>query len=97
MQGMAAHTNTRYYGSRMTDETRESRSFTRDEMKRIRDMLSTDDMPQVCPRCGGQLLLKGPVAGGGSIGFVWRAACEKCDLTNFVAESVARAHDDLET
>ena len=81
----------------MTEEAPDTASFTRDEMKQIRHMLSTDDVPQVCPRCGGQLQLKGPVAGGGSIGFVWRAACTNCALTNFVAESAARTPDDLET
>jgi predicted nucleic-acid-binding Zn-ribbon protein len=62
-------------------------------MKQIRQMLSTDDEPPLCPRCGGELQLKGPVAGGGSIGFVWRAECPKCDLTNFVAESIARSSE----
>ena len=81
----------------MTEEDRKSESFTRDEMKLIRGMLGTDDVPQVCPRCDGQLQLEGPVAGGGSIGFVWRVACPKCDLTTFVAESVARAPEDLDT
>ena len=81
----------------MTEAPRKSQSFTRDEMKQIREMLSTDEVPQVCPRCGGKLQLKGPVAGGGSIGFVWRAACPSCDLTNFVAESMARTPNDPPT
>ena len=88
---MATVPGKRYFGRTMTDEDRESQSFTRDEMKAIRSMLGADDVPQLCPRCNEQLLLQGPVAGGGSIGFVWRAACPKCDVTAFVAESVARS------
>ena len=91
---MATQPNTRYFGSRMTEEDRKSKSFTRDEMKVIRSMLGADDVPQLCPRCDSQLQLKGPVAGGGSIGFVWQAACPQCDLTTFVAESVARPATD---
>lgn len=94
---MATRTNTRYYGSDMTDEPKDTGSFSRDEMKQIRHMLSTGEVQQVCPRCGGELLLQGPVAGGGSIGFVWQAACPNCNINNFVAESVARALDDPKT
>lgn len=92
---MATATCGGYFGRTMTDEANESRSFTREEMKAIRSMLGADDVPQLCPRCNTGLQLQGPVAGGGSIGFVWRAACPKCDVTAFVAESVARPPKDL--
>ncbi len=94
---MAPHPNTRYNGRRMTEEDRKSQSFSRDETKLIRDMLGPDDVPQLCPRCDNKLQLQGPVAGGGSIGFVWRAECPTCDLTTFVAESMARPPEEPDT
>ena len=65
-----------------------------DEMKEIRRLLGDEDADQVCPRCGGEIHLRGPVAGGGSIGFVWHAKCPTCDLSSMVVENMARFRDD---
>lgn len=92
---MATHPTSGYNGRRMTEENGKSQSFSRDETKLIRDMLGTGDIPQNCPRCDNKLQIQGPVAGGGSIGFVWRAECHTCELATFVAESMARPPEDL--
>ena len=83
-----------YFGVSMTKESRPSESFSREETAAIRRILSTRNAAYVCPRCGGALALEGPVAGGGSVGFVWRVECPTCDLTAFVAENVARRLED---
>ena len=82
------------FGVGMTKESRPSESFSRDETAAIRRILSTRNAAPVCPRCGGALELEGPVAGGGSVGFVWRVECPTCDLTAFVAENMARRLED---
>ncbi len=74
----------------MPDEARPPATFSHEEIKVIRHMLSTWDKPAVCPRCDRGLEVSGPVAGGGSVGLVWRVECSACDRMAFVTESIAR-------
>lgn len=90
-----AHSHENHYlCDEMTEPPRDTKSFTPDEMKEIRRLLGDEDADQVCPRCGGEIHLRGPVAGGGSIGFVWHAKCPTCDLSSMVVENMARFRDD---
>ncbi len=74
----------------MSEDARNSNVFTHEEIKAIRQMLDTQQTIPLCPRCHSKMLQEGPVAGGGSVGLVWRMSCEKCKLAGLVAESMAR-------
>lgn len=77
----------------MPDDAKPPATFSHEEIKVIRHMLSTWDKPAVCPKCDSELSVSGPVAGGGSVGLVWRVECEACDRMAFVAENIARTLD----
>ena len=57
-------------------------------------MLDAEDVVPACPRCETRLKQEGPLAGGGSVGLVWRVSCAECDLSAFIAESMSRPHPD---
>lgn len=78
----------------MTDETSGNDAFSKDETHAIRRMLDAHDAQPLCPRCRNRLKQEGPLAGGGSVGLVWRVSCETCNVSTFVAESMARPRYD---
>jgi hypothetical protein len=78
----------------MSEDARDSKTFTHEEIKAIRHMLDAQETIPLCPRCNGKMLQEGPLAGGGSVGLVWRMSCEKCNLAGLVAESMARIRPD---
>jgi hypothetical protein len=74
----------------MSEDRREPNVFSYEEIKAIRHMLDTGDTIPLCPRCKSKMRQEGPLAGGGSVGLVWRMSCDKCNLAGMVAESMAR-------
>ena len=64
----------------MTEGTQNDDSFTRDEMKRIRQMLNTD-VPQLCPRCGGEMLKQVDPRQK----HIWYESCADCEGSFFDA------------
>jgi hypothetical protein len=52
-------------------------TFSRDELRTIRDSIGTGEPPHVCPICGGLLNVVGP-AGGGVEPRVWQIECQPC-------------------
>ncbi len=48
------------------------------EAARIQQLVVTEDAELVCPRCGGELSMGDPIAGGHSIAMVWEVSCLAC-------------------
>jgi len=74
----------------MTGETDDSAVYAQEEIRAIRQMLDADDVIPTCPRCQQRMQQEGPLAGGGSVGLVWRMGCEACNVAAFIAESMSR-------
>lgn len=53
-------------------------TFTRSEAVKIREMIATQGAALVCPRCGGELTMSLPLAGGGSVAAIWEVRCTPC-------------------
>lgn len=62
-------------------------TFTRDEARRIREMMGTRHEPVLCPRCGVKLVLVGPIAGDGSMGPMFEVTCRPCHRSAIVTET----------
>ena len=60
-------------------------TFSREEVRELREILGKD-LPLRCPHCDSSLKVRGPVAGGGTVGPVWHAGCDACHRGAFVAE-----------
>ena len=52
--------------------------YSPNDAARIRQMIATPGAKLICPRCDGELTTGTPIAGGGSIAFVWQAQCASC-------------------
>jgi hypothetical protein len=78
----------------MSEDQRDSQAFTHEEIKAIRHMLDAQETVPSCPRCDSKMVQEGPLAGGGSVGLVWRMSCKKCNIAGLVAESMARSRPD---
>ncbi len=60
-------------------ESHEAR-FQPEEVQQIRRLMATHDATVVCPRCGKELAMSLPLAGGGTMAMVWEPRCEECCL-----------------
>jgi hypothetical protein len=70
----------------MQDRSPTPVTFSPAEARQIREMLGAKRSEAACPICGGELVLRGPVEGGGSLGPVWRVDCAPCSRTAFITE-----------
>ena len=61
-------------------------SFTPEERKTLQAALAEARSPITCPRCGAELTVGMPVAGGGTIHPIWYVSCERCDATLYVSD-----------
>ncbi len=61
-------------------------TFSKNEAAKIRDMLGQESGQFACPRCGAELLVGTPVAGGGSVGPVWEVRCADCSGVALLTE-----------
>ncbi len=52
--------------------------YSPDDAERIRQMIATPGAKLVCPGCDGELTTGLPIAGGGTIAFVWQVQCASC-------------------
>ncbi len=52
--------------------------FAREESALIRDMLAKTGPPVVCPKCGEQLEVSGPVMAGEIAGPLYHVVCKPC-------------------
>ncbi len=52
--------------------------FSVKEAARIQQLVVTENAQLVCPRCGGELSMGDPIAGGHSIAMVWEVGCPAC-------------------
>jgi hypothetical protein len=56
------------------------------DARQIREELGTGDQTANCPLCSGELSVRGPIEGTGSLGPVWRVDCISCHRTAFITE-----------
>ena len=61
-------------------------SFTPEERKTLQAALAGAQVPITCPRCGDELSIGTPIAGGGTIYPIWSVSCERCDATLYVSD-----------
>lgn len=52
--------------------------YAKDETARVREMLAKGDSPPLCPRCGEELRVSGPVSAGEKVGPVYHVVCKPC-------------------
>lgn len=52
--------------------------FASDAAAEIRDMLLKPGTPVVCPKCGEDLNVSGPVSAGKTVGPVYHVVCKPC-------------------
>ena len=60
--------------------------YSRDDAERIRQMVATPGAKIVCPQCDEELTMGVPIAGGGTIGFVWQPQCASCGRRLFLTD-----------
>ncbi len=60
-------------------------TFSRDEIRRIRQLITELDQPLLCPRCGSALTVGKPV-GDGAVHTIWAVRCNACRRTVHVAD-----------
>lgn len=59
-------------------------TFSREELRTIRESFRSGGAPPVCPLCGGLLKVVGP-AGADDAPTVWQIDCEPCRRTAFIS------------
>lgn len=59
-------------------------TFSPDEAQEIRRTLAVPDTAFVCPRCGADLVIQGPIGGGGAERPVWEVYCPPCHRSLYV-------------
>jgi hypothetical protein len=64
--------------------------FSREEVREIREALGTGAKAR-CSHCSSALVVRGPVARGGTQGMVWHVRCDGCRRVAFIRE-VPRSH-----
>ncbi len=59
-------------------------TFSREEIRLIRQMVGVAEEPSICPRCGSKLQVVGP-EGGGTLPTVWHVECLPCRRAAFIS------------
>jgi len=67
-------------------------TFSPDEAQQIRRTVADADMEPLCPRCGSDLAIRGPVGRGGSDRSVWEVRCPSCHRSLFVSDPRESQH-----
>ncbi len=70
----------------MTDDRDTWPPYSKEEADQIRKALITPHAPVVCPRCGKDLDMAGPVAGGHSVMVLWQFKCASCERSVIVRD-----------
>jgi hypothetical protein len=65
-------------------------SFTPEERKALQEALAAARTPISCPRCGADVHIGMPVAGGGTVHPIYYISCEGCDATLYVSDVPAQ-------
>ncbi len=60
-------------------------TFSKEEASRIREAFAKHTEHLICPRCGGEMDVGRPIAGGGTIPPVHEIRCDACDATVLAA------------
>jgi len=67
-------------------------TFSRDEAQEIQRTLAAADTEPLCPSCGSDLVIRGPVGGEGSDRSVWEVRCPSCYRSLFVRDPRESQH-----
>jgi hypothetical protein len=70
----------------MRDESGTPVTFSPEEARAIRQTLGTPGAKRVCPRCGNELAIDGPIPSVGSEGPHFHVTCTPCRRTAFITE-----------
>ena len=62
-------------------------TFSREEVRQIRDLMATPRARVACPLCGETLLLVGPLADVGSQGPLYEVTCRPCHRSAIITEA----------
>ena len=62
-------------------------TFSREEMRKIREMLKTADKPAACPRCEEKLKVDGPIADRGPLDGSFLVRCQTCRRSAFISKT----------
>jgi len=60
--------------------------YSPNDAERIRQMIATPRAKIVCPQCDEELTMGLPIAGGGTIAFVWQVQCASCGRSLLLAD-----------
>ena len=61
-------------------------SYSRHDAERIRQLVATPGAKILCPQCDEELTMGLPIAGGGSLAFVWQPQCTSCGRCLFLTD-----------
>ncbi|NIM47751.1 MAG: hypothetical protein GTN62_00180 [Gemmatimonadales bacterium] len=64
-------------------------TYSREELREIRDSMAVPGAPPVCPLCGRELTVGKPIARSGDQGTIWHVRCKPCRRSAFVKEEPA--------
>ena len=68
--------------------------YSPDDADRIRQMVATLGAKIVCPQCDEELTMGLPIAGGGTIAFVWQVQCASCGRSLLLTDPQERPRKD---
>ena len=67
-------------------------TFSPDEAHEIRRTLAAADTEIRCPRCGSDLVIRGPVGAGGSDRSIWEVRCPPCHRSLYLSDPRESQH-----
>ena len=70
----------------MPEDSHTPVTFSRAEVRKIREMLNTADKPAACPRCEEKLKVDGPIKGRGPLDGCFYVRCQTCRRSAFISK-----------
>jgi hypothetical protein len=71
----------------VADDLETPGAFSDEEVRQMRRLLRRPDTRPICPRCGSDFIIRGPVvASATTLGRVWHVHCAACDRKAFVSD-----------
>ncbi len=61
-------------------------TFTHEEARRIREVLSKSPTAAPCPKCGGAMVISEPISREGSLGVSFEVRCDPCHRVAIITE-----------
>jgi len=70
----------------MSDSRETPVTFSREEIRRIRELMSTPRAQVVCPLCEATLMLVGPIEADGKVGTTFEVNCRPCHRSAIITD-----------